>query len=273
MAIIAISQQLGSRGTELGRLAASELGYSFATSDELIKEAAERFRVSAEDLLLFDLRTPHFWERRRSESHRYIAFFRAVLLNKLAGGRIVVAGHSLAHHAPQSPAALRLRVVAPLAARVARLAEDEKSEPHAAERQVRDHDRELKARAQTLYGIDVDDPTLYDLTVNSSAHPLPAQVAAIAGFVRRIDETATQQHLDAIGDHAVAAQVRAALLAHPKVRDAQVGVSCNSGIVHVSGPGLVPPWDALVDEIARKVDGVRRVEVAAEEPPPPLRSE
>ena len=48
MAVIAISQQIGSRGIELGELAARELGYRFQTGEQLIAETAKRFNVSAE---------------------------------------------------------------------------------------------------------------------------------------------------------------------------------------------------------------------------------
>jgi osmotically-inducible protein OsmY len=68
-------------------------------------------------------------------------------------------------------------------------------------------------------------------------------------------------------DAAIAAEVHAALIAHPKIRDAQVAVNCSSGAVRVSGPGLVPPWDDLVIGIAQTIEGVASVEVGAEEAP------
>ena len=99
MAVVAISQQLGSRGLEFGKMAADALGYRFISGDEIIAEAARRFNVSADELLVADLRTPHFWERGRSERHRYLAYVRAVLLEKLAADRIEVAskGEAPAH--------------------------------------------------------------------------------------------------------------------------------------------------------------------------------
>src|SRR5262249_47456677 len=118
MAVIAISQQAGSRGIELGRLAADQLGWRFKTGQGLIAEAARRFGVSEDQLLWFDLHTPHFWERLRSESHRYLAYIRAVLLKELARDSIVVAGRTLAHLTPSVGYALRVRVVAPIADRI-----------------------------------------------------------------------------------------------------------------------------------------------------------
>src|SRR5262245_29723886 len=167
MAVIAISQQVGSRGIELGRLTAEQLGWRFKTGQELIAEAARRFGVSEDQLLVFDLRTPHFWERLRSESHRYLAYIRAVLLKELSHDSIVVAGRALGHLTPPLRYALRVRVVSPVAERIKCTEQEERLSATGAEKHVREIDRETKARSQSLSGIDVDDPTIYVLIVNS----------------------------------------------------------------------------------------------------------
>jgi cytidylate kinase len=273
MAIVAISQQLGSRGIELGQLAARRLGYRFMSGEEVVSEAARIFGVSQEELLVFDMRTPHFWERVRSESHRYVAYFRAVLLKEMAGDKIVVAGRTLAHQLPTTACAIRVRVVAPLSDRVRWTATQEKIDATAAERQVREHDREIKARSQNLFSVDIDEPTVYDLTLNTSSHPIEMLAELLADAARAIDASPDRAALQALSDVAIAAQVHAALLVHPKIRDAEIGVTCKSGAVCLSGPGLVAPWDGMVREVARKIDGVREVEVEAEAPVPPVRSE
>jgi len=272
MAVIAISQQIGSRGTEVGRLAAEQLGWRFKTGQEIIAEAAHRFGVSEDQLLVFDLRTPHFWERLKTESHRYLAYIRAVLLRELAQDSIVVAGRTLAHQIPPIRYALRVRVISPTAERVKTVAQEEKLAPAAAEKYVRDQDREEKARSQSLSGVDIDDPAVYDLLVNSSAQPMESIARILANAAREIDATAGASSRAALRDAAIGAEVHAALLAHPKIRDAHIVVTCREGMVRLNGPGLVAPWDGLVTEVARGIDGVTAVEVAAEEPPMPYRS-
>jgi cytidylate kinase len=273
MAIIAISQQLGSRGIELGQLAASRLGYRFMSGEEVVAEAARIFGVSQDELLVFDMRTPHFWERVRSESHRYVAYFRAVLLKELAGDKIAVAGRTLANQLPPLSCAIRARAVAPLGDRVRYTAAQEKIDPTAAERQVRDHDREIKARSQTLFSVDIDDPAGYDLIFNTSSHPIEMLAELVADAARAVDASPDHAAMQTLSDVAIAAQVHAALLAHPQIRDAEIGVTCKSGAVCLNGPGLVAPWDGMVREVARKIAGVREVAIEAEAPVPPVRSE
>jgi cytidylate kinase len=269
MAVIAISQQIGSRGVALGELAAKELGYRFLSGEQLIGQTATRFNVSAEQMKWFDVHTPHFWDRQKSDGPRFAAFYRAVFLHEVAMDRVVVAGRNSAHFLPEKCNGLRVRVIAPLAARIAQTAADEKITLAAADKRVREFDNEVKARSISLFGLDLDEPTLYDVVLNTTRRPLPALAAALAALASRLDsDAASDAHPStAMRDAAIAAEVHAALIAHPKIRDAQVAVDCSSGVVRVSGPGLVPPWDDLVIGVAQTIEGVASVEVGAEEAP------
>jgi cytidylate kinase len=267
MAVIAISQQIGSRGIELGELTANELGYRFRTGEQLIAETATRFNVSAEQMKWFDVHNPHFWERLKTESPRYLAYYKAVMLREAAIDGLVVAGRSSSHFLPENGCGIRVRSIAPFAVRVLQVVADEKLDHSAAEKHVRDFDTTVKARTQSLFGIDLDDPVHYDVTINTARHSLAYFVATLAAIARSLDAEADAARLQTMRDAATAAGVHAALMAHPQIRDAQVEVGCRSGVVRVNGPGLVPPWDDLVIGVARQVEGVASVEVGAEEIP------
>ncbi len=266
MAVIAISQQIGSRGIELGELAARELGYRFQTGEQLIAETAKRFNVSAEQIKWFDVHAPHFWER-KTESSRYAAYYRAVFLQAAAQDRIVVAGRGSAHFLPEGGCGIRVRTMAPVADRVKQVAKEERLAATAAEKRVRDFDTEVKARTQSLFGQDIDDPAIYDLVINTARLALAAHANTLAALATRIDSEASAGQTTCMHDASIAAQVHAALVAHPKIRDAQMSVNCSAGCVRVSGPGLVPPWDDLVIGVAQTIEGVASVEVGAEEDP------
>jgi len=136
---------------------------------------------------------------------------------------------------------------------------------------VRDYDREMRARIQTLYNLDLDEPTNFDLVVNTYARPLTMLAKMLAGLALGIDETIQPEDWQQMRDAAVAAEVRAAPMLHPKIGHTSLEVHCVKGMVQVNGPGLVPPWDGLIDEVARRIEGVRAVEVIAEEQPFPMR--
>lgn len=166
---------------------------------------------------------------------------------------------------------LRVRVVGPFDERVKAIGEIENLNQVSAQRRVRDHDREVRARIQTLMGVDIDDPSSYDLVVNGYGAPLEISAAGMMACAEQIDARIGPEQWQQMRDAATAAQVRAACHAHPKLGDAPIEVRCNKGAVQVRGPGLVPPWDELANQVASQVDGVRSVAVEAEETPTPVR--
>lgn len=271
MAIIAMTQHLGTGASDLGQLVAARLGYRFLTSGQLISETSQLYNVTPEQLVIVDERRPHFWERLKTDTERFIAFFRAVVLKEMAKDKVVVVGRSVAHLMPDYGCGLRVRMTAALKDRIERVAVEEKLTATVAERRVRDYDREVRARLQTLFGVDTDDPASFGLVVNTSAMPMEILVSAIASCAEALDRSAGTQQWCRMHDAALAAEVRAALMFHPKIGHAPLEVQCADGVVHVNGPGLVPPWDDLVDHVVRQIDGVNTVEIIAEEQPTPVR--
>jgi hypothetical protein len=273
MAVIAINQQLGSRGVELGQLAADALGYRFWDRRQLVSAASRAYHVEPEQFLIIDERQPHFWERPKVDADRLRAFLRAVIFREMAQDRMVFASSSGTQLMPANGCCLRVRAMAPFATRVRNVVATEKVTLAAAEKHVRDHDREVKARALSLYGSDIDDPHTYDLVLNTSVLPLDTLVASLKACAQKVDESLVNRGWQEMRDAAVAAQVRAALLSHPKFGHAEVDVDCALGAVRIYGPGLVAPWDDLARKVAAEVEGVKSCAIGANDQPMPLRAE
>lgn len=264
MAVAVITQQIGSRGIEIAELAARELGYRLLTGQELVDQVSRRYKITPEQLLVVDERTPHFWERLRTDTDRFLAFLRAELLRDLADDRLIVVGRGSAHHLPQSGCGVRVHVIANLSDRMARVAVDEKLSRSAAEKRVREYDHEIRSRVQTVCGLDIEDANVYGLVLNSSAMTLEGCAAVLVAAAREIDSRVTPEDWQRLRDAAIGAQVRAAIHAHPQLNSSQIEIQCLNGAVRVNGPGLVPPWDGLTDQVVRQVNGVASVEITAE---------
>ncbi|MGH7842401.1 MAG: AAA family ATPase [Candidatus Binataceae bacterium] len=267
MAIIAMTQHLGTHYLELGRLTAERLGYRFFTADEAIAEASRDYHIPPEQLVITDERRPHFWERLKTDTERFVQFVRVEILRAMAADRLVVVGRSVTHMLPEPACGLRVRLTGPLKERVQAVAADEKLAPAVAERRVRDYDREMRARIQTLFDVDMDEPGNFNLVLNTFTLPLETLAGMLAGLATEIDRTVTPESWRRLRDAALAAEVSAALMVHPKIGRSPLEVQCAAGVVQVNGPGLVPPWDLLISDVARRVEGVRAVEVTADEQP------
>jgi cytidylate kinase len=273
MAIIAINQQLGSRGDELGRLAADALGYRFWGRPQLISAAARAYNVEPDQFLIIDERQPHFWERPKVDADRLRAFLRASLFREIAKDRMVFASSSGTQLLPANGFALRVRALAAFPIRVRNIVEIEKLTPAGAERRVRDPDREVKARALSLYNFDIDDPHVYDLVLNTSVLPLSAMVETLRACTEKIHASLDGRGMQELRDAAIAAEVRAALLSHPKFGHADINVDCALGAVRMNGSGLVAPWDDLARKVAAEIEGVKSCDIGAADTPMPLRAE
>jgi cytidylate kinase len=271
MAIIAMTQHLGTHYLELGRLTAERLGYRFKTADEVIADASRIYHIPPEQLVINDERRPHFWERLKTDTERFVQFFRAAVLKEMVADRLVVVGRSVTHMMPDAGCGLRVRLTAPLKERVRVVAAEEKLAPAVAERRVRDYDREMRARIQALLDVDMDEPANFAMVLNTHSLPLATLAGMLADLATEIDRTASPESWRQLRDVALAAEVRAALMLHPKIGRSPLEVECLAGVVQVTGPGLVPPWDDLITDVARQVEGVRAVEVNADEQPMPVR--
>jgi cytidylate kinase len=269
MAIIAITQHVGMRGPELARLAAERLGYRLLTSEQLVAATSRTYHVPAESLAIVDERRPTFWMRFKTDTGRFTAFFRAVVLKEMARDQLVVIGRSVAQILPELGCGLRVRLCGALKERTRIAAAEEGLTAALAEARVRDYDREVRARIQTLFGIDIDDPSSYNLVLNVFAVPLESSAALLASFAGEVDRTATVEHWSRMRDAALVAEVRAALLSHPKLGNAPFRVQCSAGAVQVVGVGIVPPWDDMVGEVVGRVKGVKSVQVLNQDMPPP----
>jgi cytidylate kinase len=271
MAIIAITQHLGTRGELLGRTLANRLGYRFMNVQDIIDEASKAYKITPELLVIVDERRPHFWERLKTDTARFIPIFKAVLLKHMAEDRLVVLGRSVAQLMPDYNCGLRVRLAGPLDERVKEVVAEEKLTSPVAERRVREYDREVRARIQTLFEVDIEDPAAHHLTLNTFTMPMPLLIALVSSAAAEIDRSVSPAQWCMMRDAALAAEVRAMLMVHPKIGHAPLEVNCASGAVRVNGPGLVPPWDDLIGDVARNIEGVTSVEVNAEESPAPIR--
>jgi len=257
----------------LGQLAAERLGYRLINSTDVLAAAARRYQVTPEQLQLVDERLPRFWERLRTDAVRLYAFYSAMLLKELTVDRTVVVGRATPLFVPEGVShVVRVRTVAPFEERKRQVAIDEHLEPAAAARRLREHGREVRTRLQTMLGVDMDDPSIYHLVLNTAAMPMPALAEILANCAQLAERDAGTESWTKLRDAAITAQVRAALFAHPKIGNAPINVGTVNGVVTLSSAALVPPWDELANRIAREIEGVVAVELGIEEPPIPPRA-
>src|SRR5437763_1137849 len=168
------------------------------------------------------------------------------------------------------PHVLRARVISPFEHRVKqwvkRTTEMTGETPNyrAAAELVRRDDLEKSGRMRYLYEVDIADPTLYELVVNTEKMKYDAVVAVLEALVRRPDMATTEAGRQMVASRALASRVQVALATHPETRRYRITVEAHGGVVTLEGTAALE----RAVEVARSVPGVREVKTQQVEIPP-----
>jgi cytidylate kinase len=189
---ICVSRQYGAFGAAMGRQVAERLGFGFY-SDELINDIADKAHVRQQVVQSLDERVQDGiaeWvagliKRGAFAPSDYLRNLSNVVLTLARHGKGVIIGRG-AHFILDTKITLRVRVIAPLDVRVARIAERDGLTEADARAKVLRIDGERVAFNRHHYNADITDPHNYDMVLNSGT--LGVEGAAdqtVSAFQRR----------------------------------------------------------------------------------------
>jgi cytidylate kinase len=211
MAIIVLSHQLGAGGPEIGLALSQRLGYRYV-DQELLQDAGRRYGLAEEKLSHLDDSKPSFFERFDTETRHHITVLQTTLLELAELDNAVLmrgGGQWLLRGVPH---VLRVRLIAPFEHRVKqwikRQAETtrETYNQRAAASLVRSDDNEKAGRMRYLYEVELSDPMLYEMTVNTEMLRCDAVVQMIEGLTRRPEMATTEAGRQTIASRALASR-------------------------------------------------------------------
>ncbi|HTY77333.1 MAG TPA: cytidylate kinase family protein [Candidatus Bathyarchaeia archaeon] len=269
MSILTVSHEIGGGGPEIGQKVAEQLGYHYV-DQELISDAALRYGVLEEKLSSLDESKPSLFERFDAETRRYITVLQTAVFEFAEQDRVVLMGRASQWLLRGLPHVLRIRVMAPFDRRVKRLAKKlsgqmgEQTNPRTVQDMARRDDQEKLGRMRYLYEVDLRDPSLYDLVINTDKLTIDAAVELVAGTLRRPELATTPDAQQLVTDRALASRVQVALATNPETRKYRITVEAKNGVVTLEGTAAM---DEAVD-VARSVRGVREVKTQQVEVPP-----
>jgi hypothetical protein len=184
--IVTISREAGARGTELALLVAQRLHFKLwdqelvqqiagqsASPEQLQRVVDEHVRNALEDALASILLGDTF--SREGYVSRLLGLIQAIA----ARGSAVVVGRG-AQFVIEPGNALRVRVIAGLESRVRALMEARHMTDRQARAEVEHIDRERRAFVRHHFKRDAQEPTAYDLTVNSDSMSLERTAELVA---------------------------------------------------------------------------------------------
>jgi cytidylate kinase len=259
MAIVTLSRELGSRGTEIAEALAARLGCSLLDKESL-ESLLRSLGMPGAEFERDDEKRPGFWEQLTLQRIRYLDFMKAAMYRFAGDKDCVVVGRGAHIVFRGVPGTLRVRVVAPFKARVTRVRERFGfDEPHAA-RLIRQSDHDRAGYHKYFFNTHWDSSSEYDLVVNT-ADITPAEACDMIAALLRTPAYADVGALsrDVLRDLRTAQDVIIAIAYRERVPVMNLDVVCDKGVVAIDGTARS---QALIDrcqEVARRVEGVTRV--------------
>lgn len=260
MAIITLSRGTFSGGRRLANCLAANLGYRVIAREALVQAAAES-GVDERELARGLEYPPTLWDRLRITRQLYLAVIGAALCREVREGDVVyhgTAGHLLLAGIDHL---LRVRAIAPFAARVREATEAHGFDVGEAERYIQRKDEDRIRWSRFLYGAEWHDPTLYDLVINLDKVTTEAACQTIACLAERPEYRLTPEGRSRIDDLALAYDVRARLFREPRIAAAAAALDVVVTDRELTLSGLLPN-DACREDVlatARSTPGVRAV--------------
>jgi len=260
MAVITISRQVGSLGTEIARAVAEKLNYEYVDK-ERISEALAHYGLPAPEVERFDEKKPPYWDSMLIQRRKFLHLLEAVIYDYAKWGNVVIVGRGGQVLLKDLPGVFHVRVIAPFEVRVRRIRQQEKGDEKKIAEILRRTDRDSAGFIHSFFDVDWEDPILYDLVINTQKVSMDTGVGMILDSIRsremREGEKRAQEKL---ADLALVQKAEASLLEILGTEIRYVNVKAERGVVTLVGMVVSDLFKENCQRAVAKIEGVNRVD-------------
>jgi cytidylate kinase len=203
--LITVSRQYGSGGSEIARLVAAALGWT-VIDNEFVAEVARRAGLPPEEVAAREERAPGLLERlartlavaspemfvttagvprAEDDEATIVRVTERVIADAAANGRVVLVGRGAQAILARRPEALHVYVVASREWRARLAVERLGVAPGEVDRVLTETDRQRDRYVKEHYGRTREDPTNYDLVLNTGRLTIEGAAALVVAEARR----------------------------------------------------------------------------------------
>ena len=258
MAIVTISRGTFSGGKAVAEALAERLGCP-CVSREVVLDAAEHYGISEEKLTAAINEPPSFWQQVPEKRVAYLSFVTAALLDRAKGGTLVYHGH--AGHLLLSGIShtIRARVIADMEYRIKAAMERRHFTREEAIAAIDRVDKERVKWTRFLYGVEWQDPSLYDVVLNLERMSISGAVQTLLRMTELDDFQSTAASQKAFNNLLLSSRVWAELTKTEQTKGAIVRVHADDGKVTITGSASTERALEAIPTVAMRVEGVKEV--------------
>lgn len=257
MQTITIAREMGAIDLRSEEELCKAVGLRFIHKS-ILEQRFEKLGMDVKFMRRYDERKPGVVASFLSGPDVYWETLRTAILQEAAEGSVAIVGRGANFLLEDLIHCLRLRFVAPLDFRVERVAAETGMTRKQAKECVQKCDQERKGFCLYYYGRKWQDPSEYDLTINTAELNLPE----LTEVVKRLLAW-KKQFPDAernLKNALLAQSIRYAINVEQGLSVSFLKIECDDGAVSISGAVSSRGISDRVQELVEKIDGVRSVE-------------
>jgi cytidylate kinase len=255
MGIITISREFGSRGKEIGRSLAGDLGYEYVDRGKIIddmKAVGSQWGKVAEE---FDHHYPNVWERYDWSFRGFVTLTQSIILNYGLKDRVVLIGRGGNFLFKDVPYALRVRITMPKEARIERLKRVEDINQETASLLIEKADKGMSHSVYMIYEKDWDDPAEYDMRFDLGVKNEQEVIEIIKEELFKREKFNTEEAQKALRMQAMAAKIKAGIATNRDFLIPILDVQAAGGTIVLHGIIHNPKEKEIIEKEARKLAG------------------
>lgn len=252
MQTVFVSRGSYRRGKELAEKLAERLGCRCISREEVV-EGATHHGIPVGKLEEAVVKRRPLTEPLSLLADRYRAYVMATLCERALEGDLVYHGRAGHLALPGVAHVLRVRALTDVEDRYEGVIARLNLSRDKAVAYVDGVDEDIRRWIRTLYDLDINDPALFNLTVNCSKLAVGNVAAGLVTMAQLPEFQATPASLHRLADVQLAARCRLALADDPRTRDLSAQVRADAGSVSVT---YLPRQASLSEAIPAVLDGV-----------------
>ena len=211
--ILTISREFGSGGKEIGQAVARELGFEYVNRESILADIGKdgpKWEQWAGDL---NEHCPTVWEKYDWSFRGFAALVQWHILERAERGGVVIVGRGGNFLLKGIPHAYRIRVTAPMDARIERVIKRDNVDRDTARWLCEKTDSERACFLHSIYGGKWDDPAEYDQVFSVKGQSVDLEVKAV--ITDLLKRRVTEESRKALHLRTAAARVKAVIATNP----------------------------------------------------------
>jgi cytidylate kinase len=260
MSLITITQNYGSDGTEVAGQVAQTLGWKLF-DDRRLQELIQKRGIAPEEVNQLDEKAPGYWAVFfKSRPQVFLNVLESVIYDVAHTGDGVILGHGSQVLLRSFDCAFHVRLFSAEKHRVDELSARQGLSREAALKLIRQRDREQAGFFKFAFQIDMDDPALYDLIINTQKLDAGTAAGLIVSAARSEGMRACSLNaLESMERLALEKKIHAALIEN-RIDSSQIVVEVSEkGVTHIAGVSANPEDKHRIESTVGKVPGVSKV--------------